>query len=100
MHHLCSIYALGASPEELQAAYDLNKKYQLPQYSHDPEATKKLSNAEFFESCLGFTEHYINYLHFFQDEIARRGVEDVVKEYVFSGSKLADNLLGRMYSGK
>ncbi|KAH7355764.1 hypothetical protein BKA66DRAFT_474847 [Pyrenochaeta sp. MPI-SDFR-AT-0127] len=99
VHHLCSIFDLGASPSELEAAYNLNKNYQLPQYGHDVDVTRKLSDAAFFSSCLGNTERYINYLHFFQDEIARRGVADVVREYVFMGDERADDILGRMYSG-
>ncbi|KAF2468945.1 uncharacterized protein BDR25DRAFT_230821 [Lindgomyces ingoldianus] len=98
VHHLLSLWALGASPSQIKSAYDLNKKYQLPQYHHSASLSLKLKDPEFFQQCLYKPEFYSNYLEYFQEEIAERGTEDVVREYVFAGDARADDLLGRMYS--
>jgi len=99
VHHLLSLWALGATPSEVQAAYNLNKRYQLPHYHHAASTSTKLKEPSNFRECLGKSEFYTDYLHFFQDNIAERGVEEVVKEYLFKGDELAGNILGRMYSG-
>lgn len=53
----------------------------------------------FFKACLGKSRHYADYLVFFQEEIAARGVEEVVREFVFEGDERADDIMARMYSG-
>ncbi|KAF2189042.1 hypothetical protein K469DRAFT_660000 [Zopfia rhizophila CBS 207.26] len=99
VHHLMSLWPLGATPSEIQAAYDLNKKYQLPQYRHAASVSVKLKDPAFFKESLGKPKFYTDYLKFFQDEIAERGAPDVLNEYVFKGDERADSILGRMYSG-
>ncbi len=99
VHHILSLWALGASPFEIQAAYDLNKIYQIPHYHHGPSITANFHDPTFFKECLGKSEFYTDYLHFFQGLIAEIGVEEVVREYVFKGDERADDILGRMYSG-
>jgi len=58
---------------------------------HEPER---------FKSYLGNEDHYHDFLEFFQDEIEKKGWEDVVKEYVFKGDERADDMLVRMFAGK
>lgn len=99
VHQLCTLWALGASPAEMQTAYDLNKTFQLPHFHHNAETLVKMRDPAFFRECLGKSEFYNDYLHFFQDEIAERGAEEVLKEYVFKGDERADDMLGRMHSG-
>jgi hypothetical protein len=99
VHHLLSIFALGASPSQIDAAYDLNKKYQLPAITNSAEVAHKLHEPAFFDECLGQTEYYQDFMKFFQGEIDAKGVEAVVNEYVFKGDKRADDMLVRMYSG-
>lgn len=79
--------------------YDLNKIYQIPHYHHGASITANFHDPAFFKECLGKSESYTDYLHFFQDLIAEIGVEEVVREYVFKGDERADDMLGRMYSG-
>ena len=38
-------------------------------------------------------------MRFFQDEIAEKGVPEVVNEYLFKGDELTDDILARMNSG-
>jgi hypothetical protein len=100
VHHLLTLWALGATPVEIKAAYDLNKRYQLLTEPHPASVAVKLKDPEFFDSCLRKPEFYGDFLKFFQDEISERGVPSVVNEYLFKGDKRADQVLGQMYSGE
>jgi oxidoreductase AflY len=100
VHHLLTLWALGATPSEIQAAYDLNKPYQLLTYHHAASVSVKLKDPEFFNECLRKPKFYGDFLKFFQDEIAEKGVPDVLNEYIFKGDERADNILGQMYSGE
>ncbi|KAF2187548.1 hypothetical protein K469DRAFT_569451 [Zopfia rhizophila CBS 207.26] len=98
VHHLCTLWALGASPAQTQVAYDLNKVYQLPHYHHRASTAMKLNNPVFFKGCQGKSEFYIDYLRFFQDEITEKGVEEVIRQLIFKGDEAADDILGRMFA--
>ena len=100
VHHTLTLWALGATPSEIQAAYDLNKGYQLLTPHHAASVSVKLKDLDFFNECLGNPKYYGDYLKFFQDEIAERGVQDVVNEYAFKGDERADSVLARMHSGE
>ena len=100
VHHLLTLWALGATPFELQAAYDLNKSYQLLTYHNAGAVSVKLKDLEYFNECLGKPKFYGDFLKFFQDEIAEKGVSNVLNEYLFKGDERADSVLGRMHSGE
>ncbi|KAF2009071.1 hypothetical protein BU24DRAFT_90151 [Aaosphaeria arxii CBS 175.79] len=102
VHHICTIYALGATPEELQAAYDLNEPYQVSMSHHDDgevSVAVDMTDLKAFKSHLGESKHYSDYLHFFQALIAKKGVEAVLKQYLFNDEESGTDLLGRMFSG-
>lgn len=100
VHHTLTLWALGATPSEIQAAYDLNKSYQLLTPHHAASVSVKLRDLDFFNECLGNPKFYGDFLKFFQDEIAEKGVQDVVNEYAFKGDERADSVLARMHSGE
>jgi hypothetical protein len=100
VHHLLTLWALGATPSEIQAEYDLNKSYQLLTPRNAASVSVKLKDLDFFNECLGNPKFYGDFLKFFQDEIAEKGVPDVVNEYVFKGDERADSVLVRMHSGE
>lgn len=58
-----------------------------------------MQDPAFFKACLGKSRFYADFLVFFQEEIGKRGVEDVVREFVFRADERADDILARMYSG-
>ncbi|EXJ59130.1 hypothetical protein A1O7_06561 [Cladophialophora yegresii CBS 114405] len=99
VHHLLSIYALGASPSQLEKAYRNNTGYQLPTPPADPINIETLRQPEGFVKHLGDSERYRDYVVFFQKLVSERGVESVVNEYVFKGDARADDMLARMFSG-
>lgn len=100
VHHTLTLWALGATPSEIQAAYDLNKGYQLLTPHNAASVSVKLQELGFFTECLGNPKFYGDFLKFFQDEIAEKGVQYVVNEYVFKGDERADSVLARMHSGE
>ncbi|PWY86442.1 hypothetical protein BO94DRAFT_556914 [Aspergillus sclerotioniger CBS 115572] len=98
-HHILSIYALGATPEQIRAAYTSNKSYQRPALRVDEKIVRDMADVGTFLKYLGQGEHYSDYLAFFQHEIEGKGVERVLKEYLFSGEKVAERLLVMLFGG-
>lgn len=58
-----------------------------------------MKDPAFFKSCIGNLDYYEDFVRFFQDEIAEKGVPQVVNEYLFEGDELTDDILARMHSG-
>jgi hypothetical protein len=98
-HHLLAIFALGATPEELQKAFDLNQGYQRPQYKLNEKNVQDLSNPDHFKQCLGKEKYFHDFEDFFRKQIDEKGYENVVKEYLLKGDACADDLLWRTYAG-
>lgn len=103
VHHLLAIYAIGATPEDLQKAWDLNVPYQLqiePVLLDPIPAEDPLDDLNIFRSYVGQHERYGDFVRFFTAEVARQGVEKTVNRYLFAGDELADDLLARLFDGK
>lgn len=98
-HHVLSIFALGAAPEEIKVAYERAAAYQQPARPVNEDFVKRLSDKNEFKVLAGKREQYPNFLEFFQREIEAKGVEDVVNEYVFKGDEFADDMLARTFGG-
>jgi hypothetical protein len=101
-HHLLALWALGATPDELQDLYDFNQPYQTSIERGDEKDSKcrDLMNPAVFNESLGKDECYAEFLHFFENEIDGKGMQAVVKEYLLKGDERANDILGRMYTGK
>ncbi len=99
-HHILTIYALAASPATIQKQYDRNKSYQRPPPPLENQVVEDLYDLSKFQSYLGNADYYRDFLIFFQQEIAKRGYEDVINEYVLKGDDRADDMLARMYAGE
>jgi hypothetical protein len=98
-HHLLTIYALGATKQEIQKAYDINKVYQRPQKPAEERVVQDMSDRASFAKYLGQEKYFHDYEIFFQKEIDAKGWEAVVKDHLFSGDQHADAFLVRMYAG-
>ncbi|PLB51911.1 hypA-like protein [Aspergillus steynii IBT 23096] len=99
VHHILSIFVLGATPEEIRDAYNRNKGYQRPALPADKAVIQSLYDKEGFKKCLGRDRNYPNFLEFFQQEIEKKGVENVLNEYLFSGDENAESMLARLFGG-
>ena len=95
------MWALGATPPEIQDMWDYNTGYQDPLESVHPDVAPTnigLKDPEAFEKCLGIEKYYVDFLKFFEEEIADKGMEKVVKEYLLQGDDRANDILGRMFT--
>ncbi|EKG18788.1 hypothetical protein MPH_03954 [Macrophomina phaseolina MS6] len=99
VHHLLTLYALGATPAQIQDGYTQNAGYQRPPVALDPHLAQDLSNPATFAKHLGDERHYRDYLLHFQREIDAKGVAAVLAEYLFARDKRADDLLARTFAG-
>lgn len=99
-HHLLAIYALGASPQELQKAYDDNKGYQRKLKPVQQKNVEDMSDRRKFKEFMGKEKYFHDYEAFFQNEIHAKGWQNVLQEQLFAGDEHADDMLIRMYAGK
>ncbi|CAG7923159.1 unnamed protein product [Penicillium olsonii] len=98
-HQLLSIYALGATPEQIKAGYQRNEGYQRPARPADQEVILSMRDSVEFQKYLGREKHYPNYLAFFQQEIDSKGVGETLKGYLFAGDERAESMLCRLFGG-
>lgn len=96
------MWALGATPVEIQDMWDYNARYQDPMNDGHPSANSsdlRLKDPATFQKCLGIDDCYPDFLHLFEDEINVKGMEAVIKEYLLQGDDQANDILGRMFAG-
>lgn len=100
-HHILSLYALGATPQQIRAAYEKNSSYQRPKIPVDEDVVNQMGDEKGFLKYLGLGKHYSNYLEFFQRQMKEKGEERVLGEYLLSdsGAEVAENMLGRLFGG-
>lgn len=98
-HHLLTLFALNASPEELQKAYDANATYQRPPEPLKESIVDDMHKPERFKSYLGKEEYYHDFLVYFQQEIDKNGWQGALQEHLFAETEHADDMLVRMYAG-
>lgn len=100
VHHLLTLFALGASPAELKKGYDDNASYQRSVGKLERAVVDDMHDPERFKTYLGKENYYYDFLVFFQGEIDKKGWEEVLNEYFFKGDDKADDMLVRLYSGR
>ena len=94
-----SLYAVGATPTQLQNGYDRNKAYQRPPVVQEEKVFEQLHDPVVWKKCLGDEKYYHDYLVFFQREMEAHGWEHVVNQYLFSRTEQADDMLVRLFAG-
>jgi hypothetical protein len=99
VHHLLTLYALGAPPETIQKQYDKNKSYQRPLVPVNEQEVAAMHDPKEFKMCLGNEKYYHDYLIFFQREMEEKGWKEVVNEYLFKGDERAEDMLVRLHAG-
>ncbi|KAI1615430.1 hypothetical protein EDD36DRAFT_451342 [Exophiala viscosa] len=98
-HHLLTIFALGATPDEIQHGFDINKGYQRPQFPVEKQNVQEMSDPAKFKNFLGQEQYFHDYEIFFRKEMEDKGWETVLNEHVFSGGDHAESMLVRMFAG-
>lgn len=97
-HNLLTSLSLGASPAELQQAYEDDARDQA---RSKPllDLTIDLSDPDVFYQKLGKTESYSDYLAFFEQEIDKAGLEAVIVKYCCSHTRNSEALFARLFEG-
>lgn len=98
-HHLLTLFALGATPEEIQQGYDTNVSYQRPPEPLKDSIVDDMHEPDRFKTYLGKEKFYHDFLVYFQKEIERKTWQGVLNEYLFARDERADDLLARLYAG-
>ncbi|RAO66040.1 uncharacterized protein BHQ10_002052 [Talaromyces amestolkiae] len=98
-HSVLSILALGGSPSDLQRAYDDGAEIQRPIPPVNLDIVKGLADPVFFRKHIGDIDQYTNFLVFFEQEIAVKGREQVLQEYVFGRAPNAETIFAQLYEG-
>ena len=99
VHYLLTAYALGAEPSQLQNAFDKNSGYQRAALPRTEGLVRKLYDDRYFKSLLGNDVYVPDYTSFFLEKFELDGWENVVREYLFSRSEIAEDLLVRLHAG-
>lgn len=99
VHHLLASFSLGADAETLQKQYDQNMTYQRPPPPTDESATTSLDDPQVFKQHLESPDNYSTFLAFFTRKLSTSTIADVVNEYVFSDTELANTIFNRFFSG-
>lgn len=99
MHHLLTLFALKASPDEIKRGYEDNAYYQRPPAALKKEIVNDMYQPEKFKAYLGKEKYYHDFLKYFKDEISKKGWEKVLNEELFKGDERADDLLARLFAG-
>ncbi|KAJ8071539.1 hypothetical protein OCU04_001854 [Sclerotinia nivalis] len=99
VHHLLTLYGLGAPASVIERHYKHNASYQRPFVLPGNQAPVDMSTPDNFNNHLGKEDYYRDFLVFWQQEIESKGWKDVLKEHVFAGNAKADDMLGRMFAG-
>lgn len=98
MHQCLALYWLNASAAVLESHYSANTVYQKPQTPLHRENLEAMTQGD-LRRFLGSMGETHDFLEFFKTELEAKGVDDVLNEYLFCGSELADNMLVRLYMG-
>lgn len=99
VHHLLTLYSVGAPASVIEKHYKNNASYQRPPMPLEERVVQDMSNPDHFQKYLGNDKYYHDFLVFFQKEMEGKGLEHVLNEFLFAGNEKANDLLGRMFGG-
>lgn len=99
VHHILTLYALGASEKEIQRAYQAHRELQRTPGEPNPDVAEHLQDRSRWTRYFGDFDNYVDFLRFFQAEIDRKGVADTIQQHVFGGDEAADGMLKRLFAG-
>ena len=100
VHCILTMLDLGATPEELQMAYDRESSYQRPRFPIDEEIVAAMTDKAKFKTYLSQQSQYSNFLLYFQRQIEANGVRNTLEEHLFAEDEHANRILALFYGGK
>lgn len=99
VHYLLTDLSLGATPAQLREAYHSNESYQRP-IDAGAEGKQIVVDEESYGGALGKFENYAAWLAYFERQVAQKGAQETMQEYLFARTPRADDMLGRMFDGE
>ncbi|KAI8716343.1 hypothetical protein NCS52_00927500 [Fusarium sp. LHS14.1] len=98
-HNHITHYVLTQATQ-MHRVYTQEKSLQRPQHPLDDKVVDRLGDKNYFITCLSRPENYHNFSRFFEHKIAKDGISPVVHEFLFSRSRIAEELLSRMFANE
>jgi len=100
-HHLLTVFALGATPPQIQEAYNDNANYQRPQFPVDKDTVSSMSDPWLFKKYLNNERYFHDYEIFFRKEIEKHAGNygAMLQEHLLADTPQAKDLLIRMFAG-
>lgn len=99
VHHLLTLFSLGATPEISEEMYKRDCAFQAVKPPYNDSIAKSLHDPAVYLKYVGQHMHYPEFLDFFEREIAQKGVQETVNRYVFAGDEIAEDMFGRLFQG-
>lgn len=101
VHHDITLWALGATPTQLESHHKRNTLYQrMPPKREESHVVEQMSDPEKFKTFLGDESYYLDFVDFFEREIERFGYAAVLQKYLVNEDEVGRDMLPRMYMGK
>ncbi|KAB8337155.1 hypothetical protein FH972_021458 [Carpinus fangiana] len=79
--------------------YAHNLGYQRPAVASHDNVVRDMQEPAKFRKYLGRDKYYHDFMLFFQEEMDKKGWQQVLNEQLFKRDELADDMLGRMFTG-
>ena len=83
----------------IERQYQSNASYQRRNLPVEERTVTDMADPDHFKKYMGQEKYYHDYVVFFQKEMEKKGWENVLNEYLFSGTEHADDLLSRVFTG-
>jgi hypothetical protein len=100
VHHMLSIYALGATSDQIREHYKRAISVVPPAHPIDVNLSQSLIDREKWKIHIGDHLYYHSYLAFFEREIEAKGYINVMQEYLFAEDERAEDMLCRLFAGE
>ncbi|PLN81049.1 hypothetical protein BDW42DRAFT_201013 [Aspergillus taichungensis] len=99
LHHLLALYAMGATPAQLDKAFLRGTISQKPAAAPNSQRVRNFGDPSQFLACVGDGRYYNDYCAFFQEEVERNGMAQTAKEYLFKGDERGEEMFRRFFGG-
>jgi hypothetical protein len=101
VHHLLSLYGTGAGVPALEKAYKDNASYQVRLRTPQDKVLSQLREdyASAAPQYLGKGPQFSAFLAYFQEEIDKKGWQDVIAEHLFADTETSRDLFCRLHGG-
>lgn len=99
VHAILTVYAMGGNGQDIKRAFEDNDHQQIQIPSTDPSIIGQMKDVDVFMKHLRDQAHYTNYLKFFEQEIEARGWKDVLHQYLFTPTQVAESMFVQLFEG-